>query len=98
MRHVSEAGTAGEGAGRKSTAGVASDTLSRDEPEPTGGRPVSSFSIGGYAVLRRWLPAAPATHTVGRDQQHVQRMIHAIRATLQQVEAIDRMADRSFNP
>jgi hypothetical protein len=53
---------------------------------------VWQFRIGGYAVLHRWLQQRRHRTLTGADQQHLQRMIHAIRATLRQMEAIDRIS------
>ena len=76
--------------------GVAADTPPPNEPEPID-EAVWQFRMGGYPVLHRWLQQRKHRPMSVEDQQHLQRMIHAIRATLQKVEAIDRIACSSFN-
>ncbi|MHB0956601.1 MAG: type ISP restriction/modification enzyme [Pirellulaceae bacterium] len=59
-------------------------------PEPLE-EAVWQFRIGGYAVLPRWLKQRTRRVLTGDDQQYLQRMIEAIRATLQGGRAIDSM-------
>jgi hypothetical protein len=55
---------------------------------------VWQFHIGGYAVLPRWLKQRKQRELTGEDQQHLQRIIQAIRATLQRTQAIDQVTAR----
>ena len=50
-------------------------------PEPIE-EAVWQFRIGGYAVLHRWLQQRRHRTLTCEDQQHLQRMIQAIRATM----------------
>ena len=59
-------------------------------PEPIE-EAVWQFRIGGYAVLPRWLKQRQRRMLYRDDQQHLQRMIQAIRATLVRTRAIDQI-------
>jgi hypothetical protein len=71
---------------------VAADTPRHDEPEPVE-QAVWQFRLGGYPVLRRWLQQRAHRSLSVEDQQHLLRMVHAIHATLRQMEVIDRLPD-----
>ena len=59
-------------------------------PEPVE-EAVWQFRIGGYAVLPRWLKQRQRRVLTDDDQRHLQRMIQAIRATLDRTRAIDQI-------
>jgi hypothetical protein len=59
-------------------------------PEPIE-EAVWQFRIGGYAVLPRWLKQRQRRVLTDDDQRHLQRMIQAIRATLDRTRAIDQI-------
>jgi len=70
--------------------GIGTGALPPAEPaqvEPA----VWRFRIGGYPVLRRWLHQRRHRTLSAEDQQQRERIIHAIRGTLQLREGIDRV-------